>query len=244
MSRSLPAALLLELCLIILPASVTAQALTVQQPVVETFGVNTVVTVPDQGAVFLGGVSSGADSSFNSAFMPFGSSIGSQRSHSNAWARVYIHDFEAMDEALLSAGQEQPLDSYQTTNPLAAHAYRSLLNQPGRISSTPLVRGTTPNPSARPSGASVARTIDRNLSAVHERPERHTETFGRRSPAASPASSSLRFERPTQHAEAIVRERFGRGAQSEESSLSESSTAAASRSTNSGDSPAANRASR
>lgn len=80
-----------------------AQQVTVQQPVVGVFQVNTTVSVPDRGSAFLGGVRSAA--SGRSSFGPFrsGSSLGLQRDASTATAHVYIHDLHAMDEALLAS---------------------------------------------------------------------------------------------------------------------------------------------
>ncbi len=83
----------------------TAQQVTVQQPLVGVFQVNTTVSVPDRGSAFLGGVRSAA--SGRSAFGPLrsGSSLGLQRDASTATAHVYIHDLHAMDEALLASAE-------------------------------------------------------------------------------------------------------------------------------------------
>ena len=42
-------------------SSVFAQRVTVQQPVIQVFSVDTVVSVPDRGTAFLGGVSTASE---------------------------------------------------------------------------------------------------------------------------------------------------------------------------------------
>jgi hypothetical protein len=78
-------------------------AVAVQLPTYSFFGINTTVSVPDRGSVYLGGVNR-AQSGLNEArwpllpFAPFrnrGLSTGA--SAAGASASVYIHDFEAMD---------------------------------------------------------------------------------------------------------------------------------------------------
>lgn len=80
---------------------VPLMAQVVQQPVVQQFSADTVVSVPDRGSIRIGGVNS-ASSARNSAG-PFrsGTSTGFDRSASQATATVWIHDFAAMDRALL-----------------------------------------------------------------------------------------------------------------------------------------------
>ena len=85
------------------PGKALAQAVTVQQPTVGVFSVDTVVSVPDRGRMFLGGVSSAGSqrSSYGigpgrqSAFSHFANSSGMD-------VGVSIMDFEAMDQALLN----------------------------------------------------------------------------------------------------------------------------------------------
>lgn len=75
----------------------------VQQPVVGTSSVNTTVSVPDRGRVYLGGSSSAQ--SGRSQYGPFrsGPSSGYTRSATSMSATVYIHDLHAMDEELLNS---------------------------------------------------------------------------------------------------------------------------------------------
>ena len=89
--------------------SAMGQGVTVQQPAVGVFSVDTVVSVPDRGAAFLGGVRSAGGSWSSAGFGPFRSSaFGGFSSGSSADARVFIHDFEAMDEELLGRPVSQP----------------------------------------------------------------------------------------------------------------------------------------
>jgi hypothetical protein len=81
------------------------QATTVQLPTYSYFTTRTTVSVPDRGSVYLGGVKRAATgrNEFGAPLMPFGNrSIGAERSASSARVSVTIHDFEAMDEYLLS----------------------------------------------------------------------------------------------------------------------------------------------
>src|SRR5262245_3596864 len=78
-----------------------AQQITVQQPRQQVFQAGTVVSVPDRGSAFLGGVRS-ASSGRNSAFgIPGNVGIGRSSSAASTTVHVTIHDFEAMDKALL-----------------------------------------------------------------------------------------------------------------------------------------------
>jgi hypothetical protein len=82
------------------------QPTAVQLPTFSFFTVNTTVSVPDGGSTYLGGVNRASSGSSQFGAAPFGPftnrSIGSQQSASSVRASVYIHDFQAMDEYLLS----------------------------------------------------------------------------------------------------------------------------------------------
>lgn len=85
------------------PATVRGQA--VQLPSYSVFGTRTTVSVPDRGSVYLGGVNRARSgrNEFGAPLLPFGNrSIGLDRSATSARVSVYIHDFQAMDEYLLS----------------------------------------------------------------------------------------------------------------------------------------------
>ena len=81
------------------------QGAAVQLPTYSYFGTRTTVSVPDRGSAYLGGVNRAASgrNEFGTPLLPFRNrSIGTERSASGARVSVYIHDFEAMDEYLLS----------------------------------------------------------------------------------------------------------------------------------------------
>ncbi|MEI8375467.1 MAG: hypothetical protein WCJ35_21820 [Planctomycetota bacterium] len=85
-----------------------ASAQTVQLPTFSYTGVGTTVMVPDRGAAYLGGISRAATgrSEFGvpgialPGFQNRG--IGQDRSATSFWATATIHDFDAMDQALLN----------------------------------------------------------------------------------------------------------------------------------------------
>lgn len=77
----------------------------IQQPVVGTSAVNTTVSVPDRGTMSLGGVSSSQMGRSQYGPIRSGTVTGYAAQHSATTASVYIHDFQAMDEALLNAGR-------------------------------------------------------------------------------------------------------------------------------------------
>lgn len=78
-----------------------AVAQVVQRPVVGTMSVNTTVSVPDRGSAFLGGTSSAQSGRSQYGPLRSGSSLGLSRQSSSISTHVYIHDLQAMDEALL-----------------------------------------------------------------------------------------------------------------------------------------------
>ncbi len=116
--------------------TIHAQDRAVQQPVVRQFGVGTSVSVPDRGRAYLGGVSRGATSTkrFGGPFRS-GTNTGREFSNSSVTTSVYIHDFDAMDAALLNAAQESAASRPKPTaqlNPRASTAWESLrTRQPG-----------------------------------------------------------------------------------------------------------------
>ena len=74
-----------------------AQAVRIQQPIVQQFSVGTTLTVPDRGSALLGGIRSGATHSRQSGPFRSGSRYGHSFQSSTSSVGVYIHDFEAMD---------------------------------------------------------------------------------------------------------------------------------------------------
>ncbi|MFW5693025.1 MAG: hypothetical protein ACOCWL_02305 [Thermoguttaceae bacterium] len=90
------------------PAAGQAPGTAVQLPTFSQFGVGTTVSVPDRGSGFMGGISrsSSGRNSFRSPLLPFrpfkNTAVGSQSGAMNMHVSAWIHDFEAMDEYLLS----------------------------------------------------------------------------------------------------------------------------------------------
>ena len=85
----------------------SAPASSVQLPTFGYNAVNTTVSVPDRGGVYMGGIKRSSSGRIESGapLLPFKNrSISNQSSATSFSAHVYIHDFEAMDEAALSAG--------------------------------------------------------------------------------------------------------------------------------------------
>lgn len=115
-------------------SSALAQNQAVQQPVVRQLRIGTSVSVPDGGRAYLGGVSSGASGTKRfGGPLRSGTNSGREFSNSSMSVSVYIHDFEAMDEALLNAGKPDTTRSAEKPhNYRAAHAWRSLQAGHGR----------------------------------------------------------------------------------------------------------------
>jgi len=117
----------------------------VQLPTFSRFSVGTTVSVPDRGAVRLGGVNRSADGrqTYGAPGPPMrpwrNSALGSRRSASNMSVNVWVHDFEAMDRYLLSQPDRRP----------AAPAGRGALSNP---QGDWVVPGDRLSPSAPPAG--------------------------------------------------------------------------------------------
>ena len=95
-----------------------AHAQVVQLPSVDVFSVDTVVSVPDRGSMFLGGVRSHAGGKATAGPLRSGTAWGQASSASSASAHVWIHDFEAMDAELLAQGRP----TASSSGPLSATA--------------------------------------------------------------------------------------------------------------------------
>lgn len=118
-----------------------AQAVRIQQPIVQQFSVGTTLTVPDRGSALLGGIQSGAIHSRQSGPFRSGSTYGHSFQSSTGSVGVYIHDFEAMDQMLLNSAPRVLRDSRNV--PSAHHHWRNqLLNQ--TASSQPADRSLSP----------------------------------------------------------------------------------------------------
>jgi hypothetical protein len=133
-------------------AALEASAQTVQLPTFTTTGVGTTVIVPDGGAAFLGGISRAADgrSEFGVpglAFPGFQSrGIGQERGASSFWATVTIHDFDAMDQALLNTPSPDGVArAYPGMSP-AAFAGRTVQRNPAVLAGNWRVEPDPPPP--------------------------------------------------------------------------------------------------
>jgi len=124
------------LTMVVLPSTLFAQRVSVQQPVVNRFSVDTAISVPDRGSAFLGGVASAREGRTSYGPMPFSSSpIGRSIGTSYAETHVWIHDFETMDRMLLLEA-EQSMARYST--PARNHSSSQILSD--RSSHAPAVR--------------------------------------------------------------------------------------------------------
>ena len=89
-------------------SALEASAQTVQLPTFSFASVGTTVMVPDRGSAFLGGINRASDgrSEFGVPGIAFpgfqNRGIGQDRSATSFWATATIHDFDAMDQALLN----------------------------------------------------------------------------------------------------------------------------------------------
>lgn len=122
MQRSL---LIAAACWAMLPLRDAAAQGTVQQPVVEQVSAGFVVSVPDGGRLFLGGISSAGSTRRDFGPLPWGTANGGFATGSSLDVGVYIHDFESLDAALLA----QPVARERTApmrSPRASAAWRVL----------------------------------------------------------------------------------------------------------------------
>ena len=112
-------------CVVLLATQSAPAQQTVQQPVVEQFSADTVVSVPDRGRLFLGGVGSAGATRKEYGPIPWGTASGRFTSNSSLDVGVFIHDFGAMDEAQLSQPTRHPPET-RILPPRAAAAWRHL----------------------------------------------------------------------------------------------------------------------
>ena len=108
------ARLLITISVLALFSAICSSALAQNAPAgavqLPTFGYSTApttVSVPDRGGVYMGGIKRSSSGRIESGapLLPFKNrSIGNQTSASSFSVHAFIHDFDAMDEAALSAG--------------------------------------------------------------------------------------------------------------------------------------------
>jgi hypothetical protein len=99
--------------------AISPMSTAVQLPTFSFFGVGTTVSVPDRGSTYMGGVNRSAEgmNEFGTPLLPFRNrSFGRESSATSTRMSVYVHDFEAMDEYLLS----QPTAFNQRPQPAPA----------------------------------------------------------------------------------------------------------------------------
>jgi hypothetical protein len=119
------------------PAALLAQSL--QLPTYSFTSVSTTVSVPDQGAAFLGGISRASDSrsEFGVPMLPFrpfrNTAIGQSRSAMNMFATATIHDFDAMEAALLGSAPSGGVVSSASPSAEAALARSSIPPPPKNL---------------------------------------------------------------------------------------------------------------
>jgi hypothetical protein len=82
-------------------AATSAQQVVVQQPVFQQFAAPTTVLVPDRGGALLGGVRGGGQAVTVPGPIPMSRAAAASSGSSSVQVRAYVHDFQAMDEALL-----------------------------------------------------------------------------------------------------------------------------------------------
>jgi hypothetical protein len=82
-----------------------AQQVVVQQPAFQQFAAPTTVLVPDRGEAFLGGTRGGFRARDVQGPIPLGSARAGGAGASSVSTRVSVHDFRAMDEALLRGSE-------------------------------------------------------------------------------------------------------------------------------------------
>ncbi len=139
-------------------------AQTLQLPTFTFFSVSTTVSVPDGGGAFLGGIDRAATgrNEFGVPGLPFpgfqSRSIGQDMGASNVWAKVTIHDLDAMDQAILNSPSPNDFSSVSSRGwnnmasfPVAPRAIPSL--SPNGVS---LAGNWRTEASAAPAGGKVA----------------------------------------------------------------------------------------
>lgn len=118
-------------CLAMTSGALAQGQVAVQQPVVGQVSVDTVVSVPDRGRLFLGGVSAAGAGRREYGPLPSGTATGRFSRDTALDVGVFIHDFEAMDEALLARPVRRAQRQPRIQSPRAAAAWRHLQGQRG-----------------------------------------------------------------------------------------------------------------
>lgn len=152
----------LTVALVALVATSAAAQNAVQLPTLSAFRTGTTVSVPDRGSVYTGGINRAADgrNEFGTPLLPLRNrAIGSERSASSVWTSVYIHDFEAMDEALLSQarGSAYRAPTRRSAGPTSVVTGIPRLPGASQTARTTWQSRPTPQPTTGPASKSVAQ---------------------------------------------------------------------------------------
>jgi hypothetical protein len=166
--------------------------ITVQQPVIGTFGGNFSVIVPDRGATLLGSVGSAGESR-SSYGLPFlrGSSIGRFTNHQSMWAHSRIIDLNEMDRMVLEAADS---GSYSGLSHQGAGLRREIA-----YTELPSYRSPAIRENNRYSRSAIATIADALRSRTPDsRPSRYSQTASRR-----PARTTNRVASTPQRSRAL-----------------------------------------
>ena len=93
--------LILVIGMVVASRPCEAQQVVVQQPAFQQFAAPTTVLVPDRGEAILGGTRGGFRARDVQGPIPLGSARAGGAGASSVSTRVSVHDFRAMDEAIL-----------------------------------------------------------------------------------------------------------------------------------------------
>lgn len=207
-------------CSILAAAALAASAAfgqAVQLPTYSYFGTGTVVSVPDRGSVYTGGVNRAASgiNEFGTPLLPFRNrSIGSERSASSVWTSVYIHDFEAMDEYLLgqAGGTSTPgLASRSLPPSSVAAAGRQLAPRSGVASRETWQARQSPQPISGPLARSVAELRSERAGEQQARIAEAQNLFERGKSAEQAGKTSLAriyYQQASRRAEGPLKEQI------------------------------------
>ncbi len=154
-----------------LAVSMASAQVSLQLPTFSFAGVSTTVLVPDQGSVFLGGIDRAADgrTEFGVPGLPFpgfqNRGIGSDRSATSFSVTATIHDFDAMDQALLNTPPRSGMTGDFRSDGLgwtpSAIAARSFRRQPVDLGGNWQVQPDPPSPVGDVAVEQVARATRR-----------------------------------------------------------------------------------
>ncbi|MCY2964454.1 MAG: hypothetical protein NT069_12610 [Planctomycetota bacterium] len=126
----------------------------VRQPAFSNFQVQTTVSVPDSGGAMVGSVARSVrgGTTYN-GLAPAGTRVGAATTGSSLHARVWIHDFEEMDQQVLTAAASRPKPVAGKLNRRAEGAWNQLeISQTSRAA-----KSTVSADSSRPVAATTGK---------------------------------------------------------------------------------------